>query len=100
MLPFTSLSQATTAPAVGVARDLEASLGNHTMLLTVTGSPPSWQVALEGSHDGQTWFFLNAGGSSSGPLVHATQVVRHIRARLSSLTGGESPSVSATIASV
>ncbi|MEW2383374.1 hypothetical protein AB0873_14965 [Micromonospora sp. NPDC047707] len=99
MLPFTSLSAATSAPQVGVAKDLEDSVANHTMALTVTGSPSSWAVDLEGSHDGLTWFWLGSGGSASGTLVHAPRVVRFVRARLSALTGGTSPTVTATIAS-
>jgi hypothetical protein len=99
-LPFASLNAAPTV-AVGTARDLEDLSGHHTMIVASTGSPSRTVVSLEGSHDGSTWTQIAAVDfAGAGPAIAtATDVVRHVRANLSTLTGGTSPTVTATIAS-
>lgn len=98
MLPFTSLA-AVTADANGTSKDLEATSGLHTMLVTVTGSPSSGQIILEGSHDGSTWFGFGSSSNPIYPTVTANVALRYVRARLFGLGGGASPTVTATIAS-
>ncbi|MCG5220273.1 hypothetical protein [Streptosporangium sp. KLBMP 9127] len=98
MLPFTSLDAATSAPQEGAARDYEGVLTNHTMLVTATGSPSQISVQLQGSHDGSTWVDL-ANTSSWPTAVSVQRAVRYVRARLGGVTGGSSPTVTATIAS-
>ena len=99
MLPFTSLSGATsTGP--GTTKDLEGAFGQHLMLVATTGSPAALTVDLEGSHDGVNWVVLSSftiGGT------HARLIdwpLRYLRANLSTLSGGSSPTVTATIASL
>ena len=100
-LPFVSLNAA-TATGAGDSRDLEGSFDHHTLIVSSTGGA-SINVALEGSHDGTTWVTLaNAAsgqvtvpnsGAATGPLI------RYVRANLTMLSGGSSPTVTATIAS-
>lgn len=97
--PFSSLSGA-TSPAAGTARDLEGVYRDLTMCVVTSGSPTNWSVSLEGSHDGVNWAGLASVGNSGTPLFVSvnTHLVRHIRANLNSLSGGSSPTVTATIA--
>lgn len=94
---------AATSTGVGVARDCEQATRHHTIHVTVTGSPNSTAVLLEGSHDGQRWFLLVAAGTGTGDTQAVKTVsehwVRHVRANLTTLSGGTNPAVTATIAS-
>lgn len=104
-VPFESLSAA-SATGVGTSSDLGELADHHTMFVTTTGGG-SWVVALEGSHDDTHWLSLGqVSGSSAGPAQVTTPssdipgiLVRYVRANLTSLTGGSSPTVTATIAS-
>lgn len=99
-LPFTSLNAATTT-GPGSSKDFEDVSGNHTMIVTTTGSPSEVVVRLQGSHNGSVWVDLgsvDAFGSAPG-IVAAAYLVRHVRANISTLTGGSAPTVTATIAS-
>jgi hypothetical protein len=103
--PFISLDGA-TATGPGEAHDLGGVYDHHTIVASQTGSPSSVQVVFEGSHDGQTWISLASLSFSSGPAsatVPTTAVpgalVRFVRANLTTLSGGSSPTVTATIAS-
>jgi hypothetical protein len=108
-LPFTSLNAA-TATGPGASRDLETVGGYHGMIAWSTGSPATAQVTLEGSHDGSNWVILgtgvNATGGPASLIVPSSStpgnpglLVRYVRANLTSLSGGSSPTVTATIAS-
>lgn len=111
-LPFVSLA-AVTAPGPGSSRDLEGVCDHHTMIVGVTTDPyeypnpgPNASVALEGSHDGETWAQLASATGSNLVQVASVPVsaprgvlVRHVRARLVSLSGGVNVAVTATIAS-
>jgi hypothetical protein len=94
-LPFTSLDAA-TSPGAGSVRDLEGSLFHHTVLVWATGEPSAVRVDFYGSHDGDNWF--NFGNTTGAPLS-VDRVVRYVRADLTTLTGGTSPALTATIAS-
>lgn len=100
MIPFTSLTAATSTQA-GTAKDLEDSVAVHTMIVTVTGSPTSVSVNLEGSHDNVNWVNLTTYTStSSGYVSFDSQVrVRYVRANLTAITGGSSPTITASIGS-
>jgi len=104
-VPFLALDAA-VATGAGVSRDLGEVADHHTLFVTATGSPSSWTVKLQGSHDDLTWVDLHsASGSTATTAVTAPQsdapghLVRYIRANLTSLVGGSSPTVTATIAS-
>lgn len=104
-VPFQSLNAA-SATGAGAAHDLGVLADHHTMFVLTTGGA-TWTVVLEGSHDGSAWLSLGqASGSSAGPVQVTTPtsdipgiLVRHVRANLTVLTGGSSPTVTATIAS-
>lgn len=99
-VPFTSLDAATvTGP--GTAHDLGELADHHSLLWWSEGGPSS-RVDLEGSHDGEHWFSLavGSGGFALAPASSTPGVlVRYVRANLVTLTGGSSPTVTATIAS-
>lgn len=98
-LPFTSLNAA-TAVGAGSSRDLEGSFTNHTMVVTATGNPTQVTVALEGSLDGSNWLAIGGGVNCVPPLaIGNSRTVRYVRANLTALVGGTSPTVTAIIAS-
>ena len=68
-----------------------------TMIVSVTGSPSSFSVSLEGSHDQTVWATL-ATVTTPGATTVDTHLIRYARANLTALSGGSSPAVSATIA--
>ena len=93
--PFVALSAATATGASGGV-DLTWCASNASIILTVTGAPTAVSVNLEGSLDGTNWVVLKtltaAGvGSSTGVPV------RFIRANLTTLTGGTTPTVTALL---
>jgi len=99
-LTGTSLDAAT---AIGAGSSIEFDLPrtNIAMIVVATGSPSSWQVALQGTIDGITWANLAAPVMLSGndfALVHGIGPVMAVRANLQALEGGSSPTVTATIA--
>jgi hypothetical protein len=104
-LPFMSLNAATTTGAGG-SRDLEGVADHHTMVITKTGGG-GVHVNLEGSHDGVNWVSLGAGGfgnpSADGSVINSVfadgHLVRHVRANLTDIYSGTSPTVTVTIAS-
>lgn len=97
-LPYASLDAATSL-GEGFARDLETVLSEHTMIISATGSPSGFVVHLEGSHDNITW--VDFGSANEGRLVITVDdhLVRYVRANWTGITGGASPTVTATIAS-
>lgn len=113
ILPFVALNAATsTGPGSSV--DLQGVSDAFTLYASATGSPTDWRVYLELSHDGSNWFFAgqvtntsaqytstktNFGSvTGSSPPVSYVPHARYARANLTVLTGGTSPTVTATIA--
>src|SRR5262249_11251573 len=99
-LTGTSLNAATVTGA-GSAIQFDLPRTNIAMTVVATGSPSSWQVALQGTIDGITWGNLAAPQSFSGndfALIHGTGPVMAARANLHTLVGGSSPTVTAVIA--
>lgn len=119
-LPFKSLDAATsTGP--GASKDLESVFRIHTIAVVVTDSPTTFTVKLEGSHDEINWYT----SGDAQPITESTAsyvthdllsavpetlqpqggqqgkagLWRYVRANLTVLTGGSSPTVTATIAS-
>jgi hypothetical protein len=98
-IPFASLDAA-TSPVAGATKDLDGSLSKHTIAVHSTGSPASFTVDFEGSHDNVTWFATGAASITSNAIVTVdNHLFRYMRANLTALTGGSSPTVTATIAS-
>jgi len=98
-LPFTILN-AVTATGTSAAKDLEGVGSTFDILLFTTGSPSTVTVLLEGSHDGTNWYQItNPAVTLSTPHVAVTgYLFRFVRASLTTLTGGSSPTVTATVA--
>lgn len=110
VLPFASLS-AVSAVGAGSSADLNGVSDEFTMYVTSTGSP-TYLVHLEGSHDGVNWFTVAtsssanpvstvvSGGQQAGssPVASYMHLARYVRANLISLSGGSSPTITATIA--
>lgn len=114
ILPFVSLSAAGAA-GPGISVDLNGTSNEFTLVTTVTGSPSSVNVNLEGSHDNVNWFGIVSSTSIGSQVVLSTEVTsgqpvgstpdatykphaRYVRAHLVSLSGGTSPTVTATVA--
>lgn len=95
-LPFTSLSGVSVIGA-GTSRDLERLCRQFTMVVSGT-SGGGFTIVLEGSHDGTAWVSLATSGGTPTAVTVSTHWVRHIRANLTTLYGGPSPTVTATIA--
>ncbi len=97
--PAVSLDGATSA-GPGETVDLGRNYAKHTAIVTATSSPTNVEVGLEFSHDGTNWARFNSANGSSFPFaVHTERVARYVRANLLTLSGGSSPTVTATIAS-
>lgn len=98
---FTSLSDI-AAPETGTERQLGKPTAHHTMLVFVTGNPISYTVALEGSHDSFNWTRIGTLQGQTGGIyttLPTTHLITWVRATLVELTGGITPTVTATIAS-
>lgn len=102
MSAYTSLDQATGLGA-GEMRQLFQPTAHHTIAVFLTGEPTGCVVVLEGSHDGYHWFPMGrvqcelVGGVKT--LLPTSDLALWVRANLIELTGGDSPTVTATIAS-
>lgn len=99
MLPFVSLDAA-GATGAGEVKDLETSLHHHTFVVTKTGNPSAFRVRCEVSQDGENWFtpaILDETGPPWWANVEGSW--RYVRANLTDLQGGTSPTVTVTVAS-
>lgn len=97
--PFTSLN-AVTVTGAGASLDLGVIRSAHSMQTTTTGSPTGVTVLLEGSLDNAHFVTLATSTSTSGDVQTATgKAVRYVRANLTVLSGGTSPTVTAIVAS-
>lgn len=103
-IKFTSLN-AVAATGVGNECRFGRARGLHNMQVKVTGAPTGCVVALEGSLDlGVTWGVLATWDITksygSGDFVSAAaNLQERIRAHLTTLSGGTSPTVTAIIVS-
>lgn len=91
-----SLDAATaTGPGAVIAFDVPKV--NVSMEVVVTGAPSACTVLFEGSIDGVTFFTLGQTSGSSRATSTNIAVVA-VRANLDVLTGGTTPTVTASIA--
>lgn len=100
-LPYTAFDAVTSA-GTSPARDLERLSQVHTMIVTATGDPTIAVVNLQLSHDGVHWVGTSVSlDASVGPVVGTASghLARFVRAYLPTLSGGTSPTVTASIAS-
>lgn len=93
---------AVTATGAGGELDLKVVRGKFGLQVTHTGAPTACVVALQGTIDGTNWFTLGSWSTlTSGDIVFITdKPVLKVRANLTTLTGGASPTVSAWVAAV
>lgn len=104
----TSVTQALSAVAVtgaSATTDYGAAHSKHSMQVVLTGSPTVVTVALEASLNGSQWMtaatWSTGAGQASGDIVFTSdKPVRYVRANLTTLTGGTSPTVSAYLTAV
>ncbi len=78
------------------------------MQVSVTGSPTNFNMNLEGTIDGTNFFTLVsasisslvvwAGGGGTGGSINSMPPVTGVRANLTSISGGTSPTFTATVA--
>lgn len=98
----TSLNAATTTGA-GSEIQFDKPKSDISMQLTITGSPSTVQVDLQGSLDGSTYISINSEYVSSPPSPYSIFVfstgkpVASVRANVISLSGGTSPTVTAVL---
>lgn len=103
------------ATSVGPGTPISPDTPKQTATMTVsTTGTPTYSIALEGSVDGESWFTLNSSLVSqtvapqtvstqhavgtSGGNVDDERVCIAFRANLTSFSGGDSPTLTASIA--
>jgi hypothetical protein len=97
MLPYLSLDAATAA-GPGAVLDLGRVESEFTLAVFTTGSPSTCNVVLQGSHDGENWAGISGPASVGLNNSNSGFLVRYVRADCTALSGGTSPTVTATIA--
>lgn len=100
---LTSLSAA-TATGAGTSQAYTFARQAFALQVTSTGTPTAVIVNLEASLDGSHWFKVGAWNSTlqtTGDIVFVSDAPCYtIRANLATLTGGTSPTVTATVAAI
>ena len=94
--PVTSLS-AVTSTGAGTALDAGRVVTGATLHVVATGDP-AFDVEVQVSTDGSTWFDTGAAITVSGTSALASAHGRYYRANLTALTGGTTPTVTAILA--
>lgn len=95
----TSLN-AVTANGNGSTIDFVCARSNITVVVTATGAPAAGTVTLQVSHDGVNWFATATTATAGATVTSGTLsngAWRYARAVLSALSGGTSPTVTATL---
>jgi hypothetical protein len=82
----------------GTALDAGRVISGATMHVTTTGSPDAFDVEVQVSTDNVTWFNSGAAITVSDTSALCSAHARYYRARLTVLTGGTSPTVTAILA--
>lgn len=87
---------AVSVTGIGAALEFDVPRSPVSLHVIVTGAP-TFEVDLEGSIDGINWARVGA-TTSAGAMVSATAPVMMIRANLTSISGGTSPTITALLA--
>jgi len=100
-LPFTSLNAATSTGA-GTSKDLESVASTYGVIVTATGGPSTVTCSLEGSHDNVNWYTVPSPTITAAGTFTLFQnlLFRYVRVNLVTLSGGSSPTVTATVAAI
>jgi len=98
------LSAVTSTGASG-AKEFRRLVDSHALQVTITGAPSAVTVTLEGSLDGTTFSTIGTHAMSAGELTATKAMyfdvdmpVLWVKANLTVLTGGSSPTVTVTYA--
>lgn len=101
------LLNAVTATGASTEFVLTVPGREHTIQMNITGAPTAVTVDLEGSLDGVKWHqlathpFSAAELTAESAMFHVTnKPISRIRANLTTLTGGTSPTVTAMAVSI
>lgn len=90
---------AVTTPTVGSSILFDVPKQRSSIYYNVTGSPDSFTLVLEATPDGSTWFQVGTSGPTGMHVVNVVDtVVLGLRANLTAISGGTSPTVTAWIA--
>lgn len=88
-----------TGVTSGDVVDYREFRGLHTAVAVLTGSPSSYSVSVYGSLDGANWYSFGSISSGNPGTLHVTsKVARYVRADVTALSGGTSPTVTVDIA--
>jgi hypothetical protein len=90
---------AVTVTGAGSALMFDEPKASHTMFVLTTGSPSTVTVFLEGTPDGVNWFEISSITNTSLLNIGANWPLAGVRANLTVLSGGSSPTVTAWFAS-
>ena len=98
--PIVSLAAGTAVGATGTAIPIERFTNTASAWISTTGTPATCTVTTDASFDGgSTWYALGTSGALSTVLYSSVANVAtaagatHVRARIATLTGGTSPTV-------
>ncbi len=91
---------AATATGAGFAIMFDEPKANYSLFASWTGSPSSVTIHVEGTIDGDNWFNVDQVSTSATPqiLKGGPFPVIGLRANLTALSGGTSPTVTAWVA--
>lgn len=88
-----------TGVTTGDTVDYRELRGVHTAVAVLTGSPSSYSVSVYASLDATNWYALGTISSGNPGTLHVTgKVARYVRADVTALSGGTSPTVIVDIA--
>ena len=97
------LLSAVTSTGASLGKEFSRLIDKHALQVTITGGPSAVTVTLEGSLDGTTFCTIGTHAMSAGELTatkaiyfDADSPVLHVKANLTVLTGGTSPTVTVT----
>jgi len=90
---------AATSTGAGTALMFDEPKDSHTVFIITTGSPSSFTVVLEGTPDGRNWFTIATIINTLVTNIGPNWPMLGVRANMTDLSGGASPTISAWISS-
>ena len=88
-----------TANGSTTGADFQTTPHIFTFQSVTTGSPTSFTLTYQGSLDGTNWFTLGSSTAAAGDAQFVVdKPARFVRATLSALTGGTSPTIRVYVA--
>jgi hypothetical protein len=100
-VPTAQSLSAVTATGAGAVFNYGQLVQGVSLQTLITGAPASLNINLEGSLDGVNFVTMTSSTSTTGEVKSdTTHLVQYVRANLTALTGGTSPTVTATIGAI